>query len=289
MLVLPSGKKMRRTAWNGPVLESNIKCFEWKINRANLRWWATDPFSRRDSGKGDKSDTRDRTSQKNPVLVKARLSFKEDSSNFSCSNFRSFLKFKLRHKASFTADEEMLFTQLSAADDEHSADSSTFKRGSLAYIISRSFHRISAPFRYIPFDHNKTIQQNWSNEPRFCEIYANVCRNFARRKCLINERCCGKTSLSKGEWNTGIWPKKNEITHGNATHSRWTKISRHFFHLDRCWRHRQQLFFAGKAYLKINSLVKTPLHEFMAVARSGLWAPVLGKLFLLVSINPSSI
>ena len=36
---------------------------------------------------------------------------------------------------------------------------------------------------------------------------------------------------------------------------------------------RQQSFFAGKAYLKINSLVKTPLYEFMAVARSGLWAP----------------
>ena len=31
--------------------------------------------------------------------------------------------------------------------------------------------------------------------------------------------------------------------------------------------------FAGKASLKINSLVKTPLHEFMAVERSGLWAP----------------
>ena len=37
----------------------------------------------------------------------------------------------------------------------------------------------------------------------------------------------------------------------------------------------QQSFFAGKAYLKINSLVKTPLHELMAVARSGLWAPAL--------------
>ena len=35
----------------------------------------------------------------------------------------------------------------------------------------------------------------------------------------------------------------------------------------------EQLFFAGKAYLKINSLVKTPSHEFMAVERSGLWAP----------------
>ena len=35
----------------------------------------------------------------------------------------------------------------------------------------------------------------------------------------------------------------------------------------------EQLFFAGKAYLKINSLVKTPLREFMAVERSGLWAP----------------
>ena len=35
----------------------------------------------------------------------------------------------------------------------------------------------------------------------------------------------------------------------------------------------EQLFFAGKAYLKIESLVKTPLHEFMAVERSGLWAP----------------
>ena len=38
----------------------------------------------------------------------------------------------------------------------------------------------------------------------------------------------------------------------------------------------QQLFFAGKAYLKINSLVKTPLHEFMAVERSELWAPAKG-------------
>ena len=36
----------------------------------------------------------------------------------------------------------------------------------------------------------------------------------------------------------------------------------------------EQLFSAGKAYLKINSLVKTPLHEVMAVERSGLWAPV---------------
>ena len=35
----------------------------------------------------------------------------------------------------------------------------------------------------------------------------------------------------------------------------------------------EQLFFAGKPYLKINSLVKMPLHEFMAVERSGLWAP----------------
>ena len=35
----------------------------------------------------------------------------------------------------------------------------------------------------------------------------------------------------------------------------------------------EQLFFAGKAYLKINSLVKTPLHEFMAVERFALWAP----------------
>ena len=40
----------------------------------------------------------------------------------------------------------------------------------------------------------------------------------------------------------------------------------------------EQLFTAGKAYLKINSLVKTPLQEFMAVERSGLWAPGLQKL-----------
>ena len=39
----------------------------------------------------------------------------------------------------------------------------------------------------------------------------------------------------------------------------------------------EQLFFAGKAYLKINSLVKTPLHEFMAVERSRLWAPGKSK------------
>ena len=36
---------------------------------------------------------------------------------------------------------------------------------------------------------------------------------------------------------------------------------------------RQQSFFVGKAYLKINSLVKTSLHEITAVACSGLWAP----------------
>ena len=38
---------------------------------------------------------------------------------------------------------------------------------------------------------------------------------------------------------------------------------------------RQQSIFAGKPYLKINSLVKTPLPELMAVERSGLWAPVV--------------
>ena len=44
---------------------------------------------------------------------------------------------------------------------------------------------------------------------------------------------------------------------------------------------RQQSFFAGKAYLKINSLVKTLLHEFMAVARSRLWAPGCIQSFML--------
>ena len=40
----------------------------------------------------------------------------------------------------------------------------------------------------------------------------------------------------------------------------------------------EQLFFAGKAYLKINSLVKTPLHEFMAVERSAdYWPNSRGK------------
>ena len=39
----------------------------------------------------------------------------------------------------------------------------------------------------------------------------------------------------------------------------------------------EQLFFAGKDYLKINSLVKTPLRELMVVERSGLWAPALTK------------
>ena len=48
----------------------------------------------------------------------------------------------------------------------------------------------------------------------------------------------------------------------------------------------EQLFFAGKAYLKINSLVKTPLHEFMAVERSGLWAPGFGKKFIIFSSFP---
>ena len=47
----------------------------------------------------------------------------------------------------------------------------------------------------------------------------------------------------------------------------------------------EQLFFAGKAYLKINSLVKTPLHEFMAVERSGLWAPDHSRLAQLIDIK----
>ena len=38
---------------------------------------------------------------------------------------------------------------------------------------------------------------------------------------------------------------------------------------------RQKSFFAGKAYLKTDSLVKTPLHKFMAAAHSGLWAPAI--------------
>ena len=52
-------------------------------------------------------------------------------------------------------------------------------------------------------------------------------------------------------------------------------LAAYFFHLDWCGRHRQQSFFAGKTYLKINSLVKTPLHDFMSVARSRLQAPGL--------------
>ena len=47
----------------------------------------------------------------------------------------------------------------------------------------------------------------------------------------------------------------------------------------------EQLFFAGKAYLKINSLVKTPSHEFMAVERSGLWAPVSLQYSEMLSIS----
>ena len=39
------------------------------------------------------------------------------------------------HKASFTADEEILFRQPSAAEDKHSVDSSTSKRGSLACAV----------------------------------------------------------------------------------------------------------------------------------------------------------
>ena len=39
----------------------------------------------------------------------------------------------------------------------------------------------------------------------------------------------------------------------------------------------EQLFFTGKANLKINLLVKPPLHEFMAVEHSGLWAPAPGE------------
>ena len=51
----------------------------------------------------------------------------------------------------------------------------------------------------------------------------------------------------------------------------------------------EQLFFAGKAYLKINSLVKTPLHEFMAVECSGLWAPELSHYCFLSCIKRSHI
>ena len=106
-------------------------------------------FFHKRSGKGDKSDRRDRTLQKYPALVKAglhscslsslsQLSFTEDSSNSSCSNFRSFLKFELHCKASFPADEEMLSThpsECSSAEGEDSADSSTSKCGSLAFAV----------------------------------------------------------------------------------------------------------------------------------------------------------
>ena len=47
----------------------------------------------------------------------------------------------------------------------------------------------------------------------------------------------------------------------------------------------EQLFSAGKAYLKINSLVKTPLHEFMAVERAGLWAPACAQLYALATME----
>ena len=50
----------------------------------------------------------------------------------------------------------------------------------------------------------------------------------------------------------------------------------------------EQLFFAGKAYLKINSPVKTPLQELMAVERSGLWAPAEVRfefLFILIGLQ----
>ena len=46
------------------------------------------------------------------------------------------------------------------------------------------------------------------------------------------------------------------------------------------------IFRENWAYLKINSLVKTPLHEFMAVARSGLWAPGLGA-FVSILTTPA--
>ena len=48
----------------------------------------------------------------------------------------------------------------------------------------------------------------------------------------------------------------------------------------------EQLFSAGKTYLKIDSLVKTPLHEFMAVERSGLWPP--GCVWGMRSLSPLS-
>ena len=85
---------------------------------------------------------------------------------------------------------------------------------------SKVMNQWEMAFRELRGDPNKLL---------FGEIYAKVCRNFARGKCLKNERYCGKTSLNEGEWNTGIWPKKNGITYRNAAHSWWTKLSRPFF------------------------------------------------------------
>ena len=41
---------------------------------------------------------------------------------------------------------------------------------------------------------------------------------------------------------------------------------------------------SAESVLKINWPVKTPCHEYMEVARSGLWAPANGKLLSVVCL-----
>ena len=88
-------------------------------------------------------------------------------------------------------------------------------------------------------------------------------------QATISVRIYTETNSSEEDLQNVEEPGKS--TSSATTHDSRKKKSKSFSEQPTVKRSkRQHSFFAGKAYLKINSLVKKPLHEFMAVARSGL-------------------
>ena len=106
-----------------------------------------------------------------------------------------------------------------------------------------------------------------------------VCIHFNNTKCSLNGLAYVKKSMADAREESSENFSDSTLSYNFSIYTATTHNSRKEKSKSSSKQptvkrsQRQQSFFAGKAYLKINSLVKTPLHEFMAVARSGLWAP----------------
>ena len=101
--------------------------------------------------------------------------------------------------------------------------------------------------------------------------YANVCHNFRCEKCYKRLVLWEVWFKYSKDWNG-----ENGQVEKGITHIRVAQCLAAIFIRSCVMRTLSEtIFFTGKAYLKITSLktrkprVKTPLHEFMGVARSG--------------------